>query len=464
MVTKLLRFVIGCDVSFYSITCPEFREMLESMGAMVKVPSFSQITHGLDMAVSRFYRKLSRDLQQTSQSISLSFGTFENEDDLTVMIGVLGSWVTPDFKLRNCVLGFEKLDGWYSGWNMAEQIQKIVDKFDIGHKIFTITANNHNALHNEVLLQELSVQLAGRSTTGFVFGGLESYIRCAIHELDHIFNNFLSKIDTGKEGENDWKKQVEHLRATFDDMKSCILHHRLSMIVPFVNVFGETLDDIASRRGKYANIYPDIATAASESRKTLTKYCHDHLDTQEAFVFATILDPRFKTRSLEIALGHDTTHAIIACFKKLMDERYPAQPSPSPSPSREEDNDSAGQKEGESVEDWVKRFERRLMANMLRRVRENQLPEIDRYLKSNVVYFDFENSSENDDWLLSWWRDNAHGYPRLAAAARDYLAIPVSSMPIEEWTDSRKILFTSEYDLELVKKQSFLRGNMDFVE
>ncbi|CAB5157817.1 unnamed protein product [Rhizophagus irregularis] len=49
--------------------------------------------------------------------------------------------------------------------------------------------------------------------------------------------------------------------------------------------------------------------------------------------------------------------------------------------------------------------------------------ELDLYLKSPVVPGEID--------LLQWWKANESQYPHLAAMARDYLAIPATSTPIE---------------------------------
>jgi hypothetical protein len=49
--------------------------------------------------------------------------------------------------------------------------------------------------------------------------------------------------------------------------------------------------------------------------------------------------------------------------------------------------------------------------------------ELERYLATPIIDF--------DDDILVWWKQWAHEYPCLARIARDYLAIPATSVPAE---------------------------------
>lgn len=42
------------------------------------------------------------------------------------------------------------------------------------------------------------------------------------------------------------------------------------------------------------------------------------------------------------------------------------------------------------------------------------------------------------DWLCNWWRANKTQYPQMAAAARDYLAIPAFEVAVESLFSSAK--------------------------
>jgi hypothetical protein len=64
-----------------------------------------------------------------------------------------------------------------------------------------------------------------------------------------------------------------------------------------------------------------------------------------------------------------------------------------------------------------------------------QLSDIDRYFEDGVVTAQ-DPAMQDKEWLSSWWRAHCHEYPRVGAAARDYLAIPASEVAVERLFNS----------------------------
>lgn len=58
-----------------------------------------------------------------------------------------------------------------------------------------------------------------------------------------------------------------------------------------------------------------------------------------------------------------------------------------------------------------------------------QRSDIDRYFEGPIV--SVNESLTKEDWLLLWRRVHRNEYPCMAAAARDYLAIPATEVAVE---------------------------------
>lgn len=59
------------------------------------------------------------------------------------------------------------------------------------------------------------------------------------------------------------------------------------------------------------------------------------------------------------------------------------------------------------------------------------------------LYFSLPCATEETN-ILEWWKINEHQFPRLARIARDYLAIPATSVPSEQVFSTSKNLITEK--------------------
>ena len=71
----------------------------------------------------------------------------------------------------------------------------------------------------------------------------------------------------------------------------------------------------------------------------------------------------------------------------------------------------------------------------------SQTSDIDRYFDSDVIEEIPEGADTDEDWLLNWWCHHTAEYPCMAAAARDFLAIPASKVAVERlFSGGREVL------------------------
>jgi hypothetical protein len=64
--------------------------------------------------------------------------------------------------------------------------------------------------------------------------------------------------------------------------------------------------------------------------------------------------------------------------------------------------------------------------------------EINRYLDTLAV--DCDSDNDDPEWVISWWRANAHYWLIMSQVARDYLPIPLSEVDVERVFRSRRDL------------------------
>jgi hypothetical protein len=138
------------------------------------------------------------------------------------------------------------------------------------------------------------------------------------------------------------------------------------------------------------------------------------------YAVATILDPHFK-----LDYHHDNRweQEWIDLSRKIFDGAY-AHYRPPPAPGARGETPS---KWSYSVDDsgYVHHYDKNTASpeSVYRRNRSVQRNELQEYLNAPPA--------THDTKTIQWWKENAGAYPCLAAMARDYLAIPATSVPVE---------------------------------
>lgn len=231
----------------------------------------------------------------------------------------------------------------------------------------------------------------------------------------------------------DWDhlEQIENLLAKFDEFTLVVSKRQpqISLAIPIYYELHDVLNNAASREEEFSDLHPDISAAASAGLKKFQKY-YDLMDSQDAYYVALMLDPRFKALLLEKELGSEASK-IINHIKELLHEQYPSAREQSPAINEDRALHS------HSIE-----------ARVLQRLQpqKQRLSDIERYFEDGVVSID-ESVTKEKNWLLSWWRSHGDEYPRMAVAARDYLAIPASEVSVER-------LFNNGGDLVGLRRHS----------
>ena len=129
------------------------------------------------------------------------------------------------------------------------------------------------------------------------------------------------------------------------------------------------------------------------------------MDGVDAYYIAQVLDPHFKFQLLQQELPDDAKN-IVSHIQDVLHRQYPAtmEPElPQSEPSRRQT----------------------LTERLLSKVHhaEAEKSDIDQYLEEGIVRVSAE-TTKDPDWLFKWWNKHKEVYPQMAAAARDYLAIP----------------------------------------
>jgi hypothetical protein len=247
---------------------------------------------------------------------------------------------------------------------------------------------------------------------------------------------------------DDWLQlqQIEMILSKFDEFTHLVSRRQsqISLAIPIYYELHDMLEDAASAQGDFLGLSSDIALAVSAGTKKYKKY-YELMDEQDAYYIALILDPRFKTLLLEKELGQVTAPKVIRTVKEALHEQYPSKPLPDLSTTKID--------QGNKRQSLEARVLQKLQPQVLQR------SDIDRYFEEAVVTVD-ESLTKEEDWLFSWWSMHKDEYPRMAAAARDYLAIPAAEVAVERlFSRGRDLLGLRRHSLngETMRRVTLLR-------
>jgi hAT family C-terminal dimerisation region len=239
----------------------------------------------------------------------------------------------------------------------------------------------------------------------------------------------------------DWLrlKQIAKVLSKFDSFTLEVSKNapQISMVLPMYYELHELLHEASDGSGDFADLDPDVIAAIKKGLKKYEKY-YDFMDACDIYYITTILDPRIKGSLIlqELSDG-DAAKDIITNIRLSLQQRYSLlHPTTAALPA-----DTAREFTSESSTTIGSRLFQKLHLQQ-----QPQVSDIDRYFDRHLEYSDASNAKD-PMWVCEWWRRHRYDYPRMAAAARDYLAIPASGVDVER-------LFNKGRDILGIRRKS----------
>ncbi|EED15823.1 hypothetical protein TSTA_009450 [Talaromyces stipitatus ATCC 10500] len=248
--------------------------------------------------------------------------------------------------------------------------------------------------------------------------------------------------------DQDWNQlgQIRIVLAEFDryilELSTDIPQISQSLAI-YYQLF-DLLQEVQEREGKFKDFDADVANAAKSAMRKYDKYYTLMDDLCDILYITMLLDPRFKKLVLEHEL-RDEAQDIITAMQEQLEIQYPITHKP--------ELFIASEEPGPSV--TLQNPDKTIVSEMISKIKAKSQKsaekpsDIARYLNSDVVEFD----EKKRDWIYTWWRGHIDEYPRMAAAARDYLAVPAAEVNIER-------LFNTGRDLLGLRRWSLSSGTM----
>lgn len=207
---------------------------------------------------------------------------------------------------------------------------------------------------------------------------------------------------------------------------------QISLAVPIYYELHELLDDVTEGNGDFAKLDRDIIAAVKEGMKKYEKYYYI-MDGCDTYYTALVLDPRVKGEMIlrELQDGKAGT-MILETIRTNLHQVYAA--------SKPDHDAAASISSSLQHSDVESRMLKKLQA------RDPPLSDIDKYFDTPPISV---ADTTGQNWLCNWWKMHKGEYPRMAAAARDYLAIPASEVAVERvFSTARDVLGIRRYSLK----------------
>jgi hAT family C-terminal dimerisation region len=227
-----------------------------------------------------------------------------------------------------------------------------------------------------------------------------------------------------------WMGQICAVLRRFDEFTRIVSQSepQVSLSLAIYYELGDLLQEVSDREGQFASCDQDIVDAVEAGMEKYKKY-YKLMDESNTYYTATMLDPRFKAKWMKKHLDPEDANIIIQEVKRQLHIQYPKPIEP-------------WVIESEDITNFTIR-QQPLRSRMLRAIEEDEelMSDIDRYFNTDVVKMTSISSSLDTEvvnrtmsdfsWLCSWWKAHAFEFPRMAAAARDCLAIPAAEVSVE---------------------------------
>ena len=137
--------------------------------------------HGYSLFVA--YERHFFDKKACFCTLQIHFVNFAN-------LAITAHWIDARFKLHEALLAFDHVTGSHTGYQLANVVFAVVEKFDICNKLFCITADN--ASNNDKMFESLASLL--KANYAVDWDPIAMHVRCMNHTINLAVQAFLRKL------------------------------------------------------------------------------------------------------------------------------------------------------------------------------------------------------------------------------------------------------------------------------
>jgi len=239
--------------------------------------------------------------------------------------------------------------------------------------------------------------------------------------------------------------EIKRVLAFFDNTTQMVSTSEalIWQAIPIYYIMSDYMNDIIERKEEWQNVSPEMVAATKVGKKKFDKY-YEKMDRNIVYFVGTLLNPCYKATFLRAHLDHYAYESTIEDVRTMFNQRYNISGA---------DNLMAASPEppnSQSVDDIYARIQKDLPGNDV-----TVSDELESYLMSDRVVppKDCTHGKAAARWVLKWWHEHSNQYPNMSKMAKDYLAVPGTSVSVER-------LFSGGRDTLGIRRMSLGKDTM----
>jgi hypothetical protein len=181
---NLLRLIINRDLPLSLVEWPEFHALVQSINSeasKVIWKSHNTTASKVEKTFEKSRLELKEFLQQSKSLIHITTDTWHAPNNKELQ-AITGHWVNKDSTLRKALLSLPEMEAGHSGKEVAIEVFKTLDYYNIKERLGYVTADNHGA--NNTLCSAIHEELDS-------WNPKERRLRCVGHMINLAVQSFL---------------------------------------------------------------------------------------------------------------------------------------------------------------------------------------------------------------------------------------------------------------------------------
>jgi hypothetical protein len=184
---QLLRAFLSTGLAFNAVANKHLRATWKQLKKDIKIPCRATLRRRLD----KYYESVKKAIKTRipkSTKVSLAIDSWTSPNHLA-FLAIIGYFITPDWELKEVMLGFENLPEGHTGKEQAEVVHQCLERYGLQRQLGAVTSDN--ATVNETVNAEVAKLL---QVEGVAWDPVQNKIGCLAHTVQLILGVFIDSL------------------------------------------------------------------------------------------------------------------------------------------------------------------------------------------------------------------------------------------------------------------------------